>query len=95
MLHKVLISPILTERSRALELENVYTFQVHSDATKADIKLAFETLYGQTPTNVRIAKNQPKYRQGRKGPMRKRGVIKKAYIQLQKPITNFAKLSAK
>jgi len=95
MLHNVITSPILTERSRKLELTGVYTFQVHPDASKGDIKDAFEKLYGQTPTSVRIAHNHEKVRMGKKGPMRKRARIKKAYVALDKPITNFAKTIAK
>lgn len=95
MIHNVITSPILTERSRNFELSGVYTFEVHPDASKDDIKAAFEKLYGQTPKSVRIAYNHEKVRFARKGTMRKRARIKKAYVALEKPITNFAKTTAK
>ena len=94
MLHNVITRPILTELTRALELEGVYTFEVREDASKDDIKSAFEKLYGQTPKSVRIARNHEKKRCGRKGTMRKRANIKKAYVKLEKPISNLAKIAA-
>lgn len=95
MVYQVLTRPILTERSRKLELQSVYTFEVHPGATKGDIKEAFETLYGQTPKSVRILHNHEKVRFGKKAKMLKRPRIKKAYIKLEKPITNFAKITSK
>ena len=95
MIHDVITAPVLTERSRQLELTGVYTFVVHPEATKDDIKAAFEKLYGQTPTSIRIAKNHEKVRFAKKGTMRKRARIKKAYVALPKPITNIAKTTVK
>jgi len=49
---KLIIAPIITEKSmRESEINNKYTFKVHPDATKIDIKRAIETIF-----NVRVLK---------------------------------------
>jgi ribosomal protein L23 len=75
-----------------LETGNVYTFRVASDATKTDIKKAFHDLYDRHVSSVQIAKNYLKTRNGKKGTVRRRATIKKAYVALDKPITQLAKL---
>lgn len=75
-----------------LETGNVYTFLVAKDATKTDIKRAFHELYDREVSSVQIAKNHLKNRNGRKGVVRRRATVKKAYVALDKPITQLAKL---
>lgn len=75
-----------------METQNVYTFLVSKDATKTDIKKAFHELYDREVSSVQIAKNYLKNRNGKKGVVRRRAVIKKAYVSLDKPITQLAKL---
>lgn len=75
-----------------LETGNVYTFLVAKDATKTDIKRAFHELYDRQVSSVQIAKNHLKTRNGKKGIVRRRATIKKAYVSLDKPITQLAKL---
>jgi ribosomal protein L23 len=75
-----------------LETGNVYTFLVANDATKTDIKRAFHELYDREVSSVQIAKNHLKTRNGKKGTVRRRATIKKAYVALDKPITQLAKL---
>jgi len=49
---KLILAPIITEKSmRESEVNNKYTFKVHPDATKIDIKRAIETIF-----NVRVLK---------------------------------------
>lgn len=75
-----------------METQNVYTFLVSKDATKTDIKKAFHDLYDREVSSVQIAKNYLKNRNGKKGVVRRRATIKKAYVALDKPITQLAKL---
>ena len=42
----IVIRPIITEKSMNGTAEKKYTFEVHKDATKIDIKRAVETLFG-------------------------------------------------
>lgn len=75
-----------------LEVGNVYTFRVANDATKTEIKKAFHELYDRQVSSIQIAKNYLKVRNGKKGQMRRRASFKKAYVTLDKPITQLAKL---
>lgn len=75
-----------------LETGNVFTFRVANDATKTDIKKAFAELYDRQVSSVQIAKNYLKVRNGKKGQIRRRASFKKAYVTLDKPITQLAKL---
>lgn len=52
---EIIRRPILTERSNVLrEKENKYTFEVHPDATKTDIKRAVEEIFGTRVTAVNL-----------------------------------------
>ena len=48
----IVIRPIITEKSMNGIPENKYTFEVHKDATKIDIKRAVETLFGVNVSKV-------------------------------------------
>ncbi len=91
-IYSVILGPIESHKSRLLEANNVYTFRVANDATKDDIKKAFHDLYDRQVSSVQIAKNYSKVRNGRRGQMRRRAAFKKAYVTLDKPITQLAKL---
>jgi ribosomal protein L23 len=73
-------------------LTGVYTFRIANDATKTDVKNAFHTLYDRTVGSIQIAKNYSKTKNGRKGAIRRRAAFKKAYVTLDKPVTQLAKL---
>ena len=75
-----------------LEVGNVYTFRVANDATKTEIKKAFHELYDRQVSSIQITKNYLKVRNGKKGQTRRRASFKKAYVTLDKPITQLAKL---
>jgi large subunit ribosomal protein L23 len=52
---EIIRRPILTERSNLLrERENKYTFEVHPDATKTDVKRAVEEIFGTRVTAVNL-----------------------------------------
>jgi large subunit ribosomal protein L23 len=91
-IYSVILGPIESHKSRMLETGNVFTFRVANDATKTDIKKAFHDLYDRQVSSIQIAKNYLKTRNGKKGIMRRRASFKKAYVTLDKPITQLAKL---
>jgi large subunit ribosomal protein L23 len=49
----VLIRPIITEKSVSMHEDKRYTFQVHPDANKIEIKYAVETIFGVQVDRVR------------------------------------------
>lgn len=51
---EVLIRPLITEQSSTLQAEqNKYTFEVHRDATKIDIRNAVEQMFDVSVKSVR------------------------------------------
>jgi large subunit ribosomal protein L23 len=81
----VLMSPHLTEKSVALGERNVYTFEVHKDANKHQVRDAVKALYNVTPVKVNIVNKKPAKRlQGSRGKMVHVSGIKKAYVYLAK-----------
>ena len=62
----VIIEPIVSEKSYALLEHNVYTFRVHPDATKPEIRDAVQSIFG-----VRVAKVNTLNRQGKRKRNRK------------------------
>ena len=91
-IYSVILGPIESHKSRMLETGNVFTFRVANDATKTEIKKAFLELYDRQVSSIQIAKNYSKVRNGKKGTIRRRASFKKAYVTLDKPITQLAKL---
>jgi large subunit ribosomal protein L23 len=83
-LHEVLRRPLITEKSTLLkERESTVCFEVHRDATKAEIKRAVETFFGSKVADVRVSNVHGKVkRQGRY--FGKRPDWKKAYVVLKK-----------
>ena len=79
---KVLIKPIITEKSYKLLKQEVYLFVVHPDANKIMIKNAFELVFGVkvASVNLNIRKRKPKAL-GRFRGYKK--AIKKAYIKIK------------
>ena len=56
----VLIRPIVSEKSYALLAANKYTFRVHYDAHKTQIRQAVEEIFGVRVDGVRTAWVKPK-----------------------------------
>ena len=53
VLHQVIVRPVVTEKSSAAyQLRKEYTFEVHPDATKPQIRSAIEQLFGVKVTGV-------------------------------------------
>ncbi|HWA55688.1 MAG TPA: 50S ribosomal protein L23 [Gemmatimonadales bacterium] len=53
-LHETIVRPVVTEKSSAAyQLRKEYTFEVHPQATKFEIKDALKQLFGVTATSVR------------------------------------------
>ncbi len=53
-LHQTVVRPLITEKSSAAwQDRKEYTFEVHPDATKYQIRDALQTLFGVTVTDVR------------------------------------------
>ncbi len=67
--YSMILRPIMTEKSNvAVEVENVYHFEVAPDANKVEIKKALETIYahkGIKVKRVNIMNKHPKKRRFR------------------------------
>jgi large subunit ribosomal protein L23 len=59
-LTQVLIRPIVSEKSYVLATAGKYTFRVHPDANKTQIKQAIEQLFDVTVLEVRTSTVKPK-----------------------------------
>jgi large subunit ribosomal protein L23 len=79
---EVLISPVVSEKSYGQIVQNRYTFKVHQDAHKTQVRQAVEELFDVKVLNVNIVKVQakPKRRGIHKGV---RPGWKKAIVQLK------------
>ena len=79
---EVLIAPVVSEKSYGQIAQNRYTFKVHQDAHKTQVRQAVEELFDVKVVNVAIIKVQPKpKRRGRFGGIRPGW--KKAVVQLK------------
>ena len=70
-LHKdhrdVLIAPVVSEKSYSLLDDNKYTFVVHPDSNKTEIKIAVEKIFGVKVTSVNTINRKGKVRRTRTG----------------------------
>ena len=57
---QVLISPVVSEKSYGQIVENRYTFKVHQDAHKTQVRQAVEELFDVHVVAVNVLKVQPK-----------------------------------
>jgi large subunit ribosomal protein L23 len=57
---QVLLSPVVSEKSYSQIVENRYTFKVHKDAHKTQIRQAVEQLFDVHVVAVNVIKVQPK-----------------------------------
>ena len=75
------IRPVVSEKSYALIEQNVYTFEVHKDAAKPEIRNAVEEIFGVKVASVntlnRKGKSVRNRRTGKVGsrPDRKRAIV--------------------
>ena len=79
---QVLIRPVVSEKSYHQITENRYTFRVHKDAHKTQVRQAVEQLFGVKVISVNMVKvpPKPKMRNYRKG---MRPGWKKAIVELR------------
>ena len=84
-LHKdhrdVLIAPVVSEKSYGLLDANKYTFLVHPDANKTEIKIAVEKIFDVKVTSVNTLNRQGKRQRTRTG-FGKRKDTKRAIVSL-------------
>jgi len=63
----ILIAPVVSEKSYGLLDDNKYTFVVHPDANKTEIKIAVEKVFGVKVTAVNTLNRKGKSRRTRNG----------------------------
>ena len=78
--NQVLLAPVVSEKSYSLITDRKYTFKVHKDAHKTQIRQAVEELFDVKVESVNVVKVQPKpkrrgYTRGSK-PGWKKAVVK-------------------
>ena len=78
---EIVIRPVVSEKSYALLAANKYTFRVHDEAHKTQIRQAIEEVFGVRVEDVRTSwvKSKPKRRGWTSGKTRR---WKKAIVQL-------------
>jgi large subunit ribosomal protein L23 len=80
--NEVLLAPVVTEKAYGLVDERKYSFRVHPDAHKTQVRQAVEQLFDVRVERVNISMVQPKPK--RRGMHRgKRPGWKKAIVQLR------------
>ena len=80
--NQVLLAPVVTEKSYELIDQRKYSFRVHPDAHKTQVRQAVEELFDVHVERVNIVKVQPKPK--RRGMIRgTRPGWKKAIVQLR------------
>ena len=77
----VLIAPVVSEKSYGLLDDNKYTFVVHPDANKTEIKIAVEKIFGVKVTAVNTMNRKGKARRTRNG-LGKRKDTKRAIVSV-------------
>ncbi|WP_419924633.1 50S ribosomal protein L23 [Candidatus Poriferisocius sp.] len=79
----VVLAPVVSEKSYELLESNVYTFRVHPDASKPEIKDAVESLFDVTVLKVNTMNRKGKRRRNRRSPtFGRRPDVKRALITL-------------
>jgi large subunit ribosomal protein L23 len=82
----VIIRPVISEKTYALLAANKYTFRVHDDATKTQVRQAVEEIFGVRVRGVRTVNVKPKSK--RRGTfVGKRRKWKKAIVTLHQDDT--------
>ena len=87
----ILLAPVISEKSYGLMEEGTYTFLVHPDSNKTQIKIAVEKVFGVKVSSVNTANRQGKRKRTRFG-YGKRKNTKRALVTLtadSKPIEIF------
>ncbi len=80
--HQIVLAPIVSEKSYHGSVNGKYTFRVHEDAHKLQVRRAVEELFDVNVVRVNILKVQPKPK--RRGQIKgKKPGWKKAVVQLK------------
>lgn len=83
-LSAVIVKPHITEKAVQKGEQNVYTFIVHQDATKFDVRDAVKELFKVTPVKVNIVNKSPRsYLSRSRGRRIGEKGQKKAYVYLK------------
>ena len=77
----ILLAPVISEKSYGLLDENKYTFLVHPDANKTQIKIAVEQVFNVKVTSVNTINRPGKRKRTRLG-FGKRNDTKRAIVSL-------------
>ena len=77
----VLLAPVISEKSYGLLDDGKYTFIVHPDTNKTEVKIAVEKVFGVRVTNVNTINRQGKRKRTRTGYGR-RNDTKRAIVTL-------------
>jgi large subunit ribosomal protein L23 len=79
----VIIAPVVSEKSYALIDRNAYTFNVHPDANKIEIRQAVESIFGVRVQKVNTLNRQGKRKRNRRSwTMGRRAATKRAVVTL-------------
>ena len=87
----IILAPVISEKSYGLIDDNVYTFLVHPDSNKTQIKIAVEKIFSVKVSAVNTANRQGKRKRTRAG-FGQRKSSKRAIVTLapgSKPIDLF------
>ena len=87
----IILAPVISEKSYGLIEDNVYTFFVHPDSNKTQIKIAIEKIFSVRVESVNTINRQGKRKRTRYG-YGKRKDTKRAIVTLapgSKPIDIF------
>lgn len=80
--YQIIWKPIITEKAyKMVEDKNIYTFRIHRDANKNDVKQSLKAIYDVVPVSIRTVVVPSKWRMYRKTV---RKGYKKAYVSLAK-----------
>jgi large subunit ribosomal protein L23 len=79
----VILEPVVSEKSYNLLDEGAYTFKVHPEANKIEIRQAVEAIFGVRVVNVNTLNRQGKRKRNRRdGKVGKRPDRKRAIVSL-------------
>jgi large subunit ribosomal protein L23 len=78
----VLLAPVISEKSYGLLDDNKYTFEVHPDANKTQIKIAVEKIFSVKVLSVNTLNRQGKRKRTKFG-FGQRKAIKRAIVTLR------------
>ena len=77
----IIVAPVVSEKSYGLMEQGVYTFLVHTDANKTQIKIAVQEIFGVKVASVNTLNREGKRKRSSTG-YGKRKNTKRAYVTL-------------